>query len=107
MYADDMVIFSNSEDGLQEALNNLDFYCKKWGISVNTLKTKVVVFKKGSISENLGQWTYRGQALEVVSCFKYLGLHFGSNGSFAHHFKEIVKSARKALFSLKKTTSDK
>ena len=105
MYADDMVIFSNNEEGLQEALNNLEFYCKKWGISVNTLKTKVVVFKKGPISENSGHWSYRGQALEIVSCFKYLGLYFGANGSFAHHFKELVKSARKALFGLKKTTS--
>ena len=105
MYADDMVIFSDSEEGLQEALNNLDFYCKKLGITVNTRKTKIVVFKKGPISENTGHWTYRDQELEVVSYFKYLGLHFGANGSFAHHFKELVKSARKALFGLRKTLS--
>ena len=47
MYADDMVIFSETKEGLQKGLNNLDVYCWKWDISVNTRKTKVVVFRKG------------------------------------------------------------
>ena len=100
MYADDMVIFSDSESGLQEALNNLKFYCNKWGISVNTKKTKVVVFKKGSFSANSGQWVYGDHILEVVPYFKYLGLSISANGSFAYHFKETVNSARRALFGL-------
>ena len=66
MYADDMVIFSTTKEGLQEGIHNLDSYCKKWGISVNTRKTKVVVFKKGGHIHNNYQWDYRGQQLEVV-----------------------------------------
>ena len=106
MYADDMVIFSDSESGLQEALNNLKFYCNKWGISVNTKKTKVVVFKKGSFSANSGQWVYGDHILEVVPYFKYLGLSISANGSFAYHFKETVNSARRALFGLRKSFND-
>ena len=32
MYADDMVIFSETEEGLQEGLDNLDVYCRKGDI---------------------------------------------------------------------------
>ena len=103
MYADDMVIFSDSEQGLQDALNTLDVYCSKWDISVNTIKTKVVIFQKGSNSKCLTNFVYRNQVLETVPFFKYLGLYLKSNGSFALHFKEILKSARRALFGLKKT----
>ena len=101
MYADDMVIFSDSEIGLQDALDQLDFYCSKWGIKVNVRKTKIVVFKKGPFVNNSGVWTYKNEVLEVVPFFKYLGLNFSANGSFAHHFKESVKSAKKALYFLK------
>ena len=96
-----MVIFSDSEIGLQDALDQLDFYCSKWGIKVNVRKTKIVFFKKGPFVNNSGVWTYKNEVLEVVPFFKYLGLNFSANGSFAHHFKESVKSAKKALYFLK------
>ena len=43
---DDMVLLSKIPSGLQNTLDNLHEYCIKWGLSVNTLKTKVVVFRK-------------------------------------------------------------
>ena len=86
MYADDMVIFSKTIKGLQEGLNSLDLYCKTWDISVNTRKTKVVVFTKGGRINRSYIWRFRNVTLEVVSVFKYLGLHFSSTGSFAAKF---------------------
>ena len=47
LFADDAVIFSNSVDGLQSSLNNLESYCLKWNLKVNVDKTKIVVFRKG------------------------------------------------------------
>ena len=47
MFADDAVIFSDSVDGLQSSLNNLESYCRRWDLKVNVDKTKVVVFRKG------------------------------------------------------------
>ena len=46
MFADDTVIFSESVEGLQLSLNNLESYCNKWDLTVNIDKTKIVVFKK-------------------------------------------------------------
>ena len=46
MFADDAVIFSDSIDGLQSSLNNLESYCRRWDLKVNVYKTKVVVFRE-------------------------------------------------------------
>ncbi len=47
LFADDMVLFSNSVKGLQDGLDMLHEYCAKWGLTINTDKTKVVIFRKG------------------------------------------------------------
>ena len=40
LYADDTVLFSDSETGLQYALNNFAGYCAKWKLQINTTKYK-------------------------------------------------------------------
>ena len=47
LYADDITLFSEAADGLQSGLNVLCNYCQKWRLSVNTVKTRVIVFRKG------------------------------------------------------------
>ena len=47
LYADDTVIFSDDRDQLQNELNVFDDYCKKWHLTVNIEKTKIVIFSKG------------------------------------------------------------
>ena len=47
LFADDAVIISDSKEGLQSSLSQLESYCKKWKLTVNVSKTKVVIFQKG------------------------------------------------------------
>lgn len=49
LYVDDITLFSETAEGLQEGLNLLSNYDVRWKLTVNTVKTKVVVFRKGSI----------------------------------------------------------
>ncbi len=44
LYADDMVILSESEVGLQEYIDYLSKYCRKWGLTVNDKKTQIACF---------------------------------------------------------------
>ena len=44
MYADDIVLFSEKVDGLQNGLNCMNQYCQKCKLTVNIQKTKVMVF---------------------------------------------------------------
>ena len=43
-WADDLVIFLTTQSGLQKSLDKLQQYCSKWGLSINTDKTKYVCY---------------------------------------------------------------
>ena len=47
LYADDIVIFSETAEGLQEGLQILKDYFDKWKLIINTSQTKITVFRKG------------------------------------------------------------
>ena len=44
MYANDLVLISRSEVGLQGLIDKLGDYCKRWRMEVNTDKTKIIKF---------------------------------------------------------------
>jgi hypothetical protein len=46
-YADDVCIISDSIQGLQDMINDLEKYCSLWNLTVNLNKSNVIVFKKG------------------------------------------------------------
>ena len=47
LYADDAVIFAKSPRVLQSLLYDLEAYCLRWGLKINTSKTKAMIFEKG------------------------------------------------------------
>jgi hypothetical protein len=46
LYADDLVLISESAIGLQNSLNILSCYCDKWNLTVNLDKAKIKIFNK-------------------------------------------------------------
>ena len=84
LYADDIVIFSNSSDELQKSLDLLYGYCQRWKLVVNTNKTKILIFRKsGRISQRLNIY-YNNNIIEIVNKFSYLGIVFTAGGVFQH-----------------------
>ncbi|MCG7867658.1 MAG: reverse transcriptase family protein, partial [Candidatus Thiodiazotropha taylori] len=102
LYADDIVIFSNTAEELQSSLDLLSEYCKRWKLKVNVSKTKVMVFRKGGILPRNLMFYYDGVALEITKQFKYLGVVFTSGGSFAEAQNTLAGQAQKAIFKLNK-----
>ena len=45
LFADDLLILSETKDGLQNSLNNLENYCTKWQLTLNVRKTKTMVLQ--------------------------------------------------------------
>jgi hypothetical protein len=44
LYADDLVLLSESRAGLQNCLTKLVYYTKKWKLNINLKKSKVLIF---------------------------------------------------------------
>ena len=82
MYADDIVIFSFSPEGLQNKLFSPESYCDDWGVKVNIKKTKVIIFNKAGRSIKL-KFMYKNSELECVPNYKYLGIYFTASGTFS------------------------
>jgi hypothetical protein len=100
MYADDVVLLSQSKEGLQSLLNGLSTYCKKWKLEVNLAKTKVLIFNK-NCRLLCDKFTLDDNSIECVNSYKYLGLDFASSGSFNLAVSNLKTRARKACFKLK------
>ena len=102
MYADDIILFGKTPDELQRALTILEEYCNRWKLTVNTGKTKIMVFRKGGrLRDNL-HFLYNNSQIEIVSKFCYLGVVFTSGGSSFETQKTLSGQALKAIFTLNK-----
>ena len=44
IYADDLLVVSESSNGLQHCITRVHLYCGEWGPNINYLKSKVMVF---------------------------------------------------------------
>jgi hypothetical protein len=104
LYADDIILYSESDDGLQTGLNILQDYCKRSHLDVNVGKSKVMIFRKGGKQPN-SSFTYNNEQLEITSLYNYLGITISSGGSFSHACQTLAGQASKALFKMKKCLS--
>ena len=49
LYADDTIVMVETPEDLQSALNAACDYCQTWHLTVNTSKTKVIIFSRGKV----------------------------------------------------------
>ena len=99
MFADDLLVLSESKEGLQESLNKLLTYCNKWQLSVNCKKTKTMTI--GSLNRKpKPNFTYKNNLLENVNEFKFLGNAISHNGNFVSSSVALSKKALKVMYSI-------
>ena len=99
-FADDMVILGSSQQDLQNSLNLLYEYCHKWGLTVNTDKTKVLIFRKRGRVDNRLVFTYNDNQLDIVDNFNYLGVVFNYTGTFLLNQQHLSGKGLKAMYTL-------
>ena len=77
LFADDLVLLSSTESGLQRALNSFADACNTAGMKISTAKTEVL-----HLSRNPDRCVLQanGATLKQVEKFKYLGVAFTSDG---------------------------
>ena len=98
---DDLVIFAETPEALQLQIDKLYNYCKKWKLLINTEKSKIAVFRKGTrISQE--RWFYGEILIPLCSRIPYLGSVFLSNGSYSRTQSTLADQANKVIFQLHK-----
>ena len=90
MFADDLIIMSETRQGLQIKLDKLYDYCKARYMSVNISKSKIVVFHS---SKNTVPFTYNSHVLEEVIEFKYLGFIINRDVKLVHTQNTLISQA--------------
>ena len=102
LYADDLILVSESEQGLQKCMDKLYQYSTEWDMELNLEKTEVLVFNKtGRFLKPL--ITFNKKAIKCTKEYKYLGLYFQSSGNFVNARKDLAQRASKAMFKLIKS----
>ena len=95
--------FSNNIEDLLAALNSmlnkLNDWCLDKDLIINFSKTKFMVFSKKSLSKDLiiPSLMCRGNEVELVNEFKYLGIIFDSLLHFNSHFDSVVSRVSSAI----------
>ncbi len=101
LFADDVVLISESAKGLQGCIDSLTKFVDDWLLEIHPDKTKVMVFNKTGKLLNKNKFTYRGHQLELVKSYTYLGIQMALNGNFSNAITTLSNKARKALFRVK------
>ena len=101
LWADDLIILSKTPEGLQNCVNNLTEYCKKWKLEMNMKKTKVMTFNKsGKIYKSIKIYA-NDTLLKNVNQYTYLGFTISSSGTLSHGINNLVDKAKRAWFTIR------
>ena len=75
LYADDLLVLSSSSSGLHKNINQVENYCKIWGLTINSDNSKIMVFSRGGRTKtDKFNFVIKKSALDYVSshkCHKY------------------------------------
>jgi exonuclease III len=104
-YADDLVLFSTTQQGLQESLNALTSYANQWRLVINTEKTKILIFNKSGKLIRSSTFKLCGTEIDQVCKYTYLGIVFSASGTFSYATEQLRCKALKAHFKVKKLLS--
>ena len=99
-YADDLVIVSTNHSirNCQKSLNSLKTATDTLGLKFSTTKTKAMCFQRNTPDSQL---KLRGEPIEWVSEFKYLGVIIDKNLSFDSHMKYTAKKVQSRLNAMR------
>ena len=101
LWADDLLLISESPKGLQNCINKMESFYTDLGLQINIKKTKIIVFNKRGI--NLGKkfnFYLNGARLEVTDNYQYLGIKLRPSGSLKMSTEELHDKASRAWFGI-------
>ena len=87
---------------LQTVVDELEVWFRKWALTVNTVKSALMVIgSRRRVLPQLAVSIY-GQQIKQVISHKHLGVHLHSNLSWSHHVAYVVKKASQRIGLLRR-----
>jgi hypothetical protein len=96
-FADDLLIISESKEGLQNSVNKLNMFCDNWQLTLNVKKTKTMVVQQNT-SQVSPFMDFKGDVIQNVTEYTLLGCLFKYNGNLRHSLEEMAKKQGKFYF---------
>ena len=100
-YADDSVIIADTIEDLQQMIDRLNRTSNKYGLKVNSNKTKLMIISRRKVPYTHAQLLVDGVALERVSCYKYLGGWLNGDWEDEKEIRVRIEVARQYFFRFK------
>ena len=101
LWADDLLLVSSSQLGLQNCLNKMSAFYEKLSLKINIKKTEIIIFnKRGLTLANKFEFWLNGQKVRIVDEYQYLGLKLKPSGSMGVAVQELHEKASRAWFGI-------
>jgi hypothetical protein len=82
-------------------LNNLHSYCRRWQLTININKTKVIIFNEGGHHITKHNFFLGDLKVEITQSYCYLGIIFSASGNFNLALQNLHDKALKAFHHFK------
>ena len=100
IWADDLLILSETETGLNNMLHDLKVYAEGNGLTINTDKTQCMIFNKtGRLLRR--NFAYGQHNIKTVRTYKYLGFIVTPSGEIKTGLSDLKDRALKAIYKIK------
>ena len=97
IYADDLLIMSQSQEGIIKQIKIIQSYCKENGLQINYNKTKIMIHNEKAEYRHLKiHFHDTTRIIEVVKEYKYLGVLISKDNK--KHIEQLEKNGRKSAF---------
>jgi len=95
-YAGDIVLLAKNKEALEDMIGTFRKFLRNRKLELNVEKSKILVFNREN-NEKKERWKWRGERIEKVQTFKYLGFMFNRMGNYKNHIKELASKGRIAV----------
>ena len=101
MFADDIVVFAESEVQLNRALEVVNKWCCKWKMKINVSKSGVIHFRdKKQIKRCKEVFRIGEEVIQMVAEYKYLGVINDESLKGDTMMESVMENSRKALYGV-------
>ena len=100
LYADDIVLLSESPYGIQQQLNILKDWLKTWHMKANVDKTKVVQFRPRTTKQSIAKFFIDDKNVIVTDSYTYLGVLLTQHMDYKLTACQLARSASRAASKL-------